>query len=125
MGFEIVTDDFEMRRNLEIEYRVKVFGLLLLPWRSLITEYNPPFCFVDEALKSPYALWRHRHEFRQTARDTAVTDHVDYALPFFPFGEAGHFAVRRQLAQIFGYRQKCLGSLLGGTVIEIREPAIR
>src|SRR3954454_9764538 len=121
MGFQIVSDDHKMREGLEIEYRVRVFGLPLR-WRSVISKYNPPFVFVDEAVKSPYALWRHRHTFRQTEKGTSVSDHVEYALPFSPVGEIGHFAVARQLRQIFRYRQKALAKHLGGRLTEVRPP---
>ncbi len=123
MGFEIVSTDRRMRRGLEIEYRVRVFGLKL-PWKSLISEYGPPDMFVDEALVSPYKLWRHRHTFRETSQGTAVTDHVDYALPLYPLGEIAHPLVRAQLREIFTYRQKALAKYLGD-VVEVSGPVIR
>ena len=115
MGFEIVTSDRQMRQGLEIAYRVRVFGIRM-PWRSLISEYEPPYMFVDEALLSPYKLWRHRHTFEETRRGTIVRDHVDYALPLWPFGEVGHILVRTQLNAIFRFRQRALAQYLGAPV---------
>jgi len=123
MGFQIVSTDRNMRRGLEIEYRVRVFGLNL-PWKSLISAYNPPHMFVDEALVSRYQLWRHRHEFRETTRGTVVTDHVDYALPMSAPGEIAHPMVRAQLNQIFSFRQKALELHLG-KLIDASGPVIR
>jgi ligand-binding SRPBCC domain-containing protein len=123
MGFEIVSTDRNMRRGLEIEYRVKVMGLKL-PWKSLISEYGPPDMFVDEALVSPYKLWRHRHTFRETPKGILVSDHVDYELPLYPLGEIAHPMVKRQLMGIFSFRQKALAKYLG-KVVEVNPPVIR
>jgi ligand-binding SRPBCC domain-containing protein len=113
MGFEILTPDLKMRRGLEIDYRFRWLGLPMT-WRTLITEYKPPFLFVDEALRSPYALWRHRHEFEETADGTLVRDHVDYALPLGIAGRAVHaLVVRKQVEEIFAYRQKKIAELVG------------
>jgi ligand-binding SRPBCC domain-containing protein len=123
MAFTIVSEDREMRRGLEIDYRVRVFGLRM-PWKSLISEYDPPYRFVDEALVSPYRLWYHEHTFRQTEQGTVVRDRVHYALPFFPLGEIAHPMVRRQLLEIFRYRQQTLAQYLG-SIVEFSEPVIR
>jgi len=123
MGFEIVTADRQMRKGLEIGYRVRVLGIPL-PWRSVISEYDPPHFFVDEALISPYKLWRHRHTFEETSRGTIVRDHVDYALPIWPLGEVAHVLVRSQLHIIFSFRQQALAEYLGD-VVEAAGPVIR
>lgn len=44
-----------------IDYKLKLRGLSL-KWRTEITEWNPPFSFTDEALKSPYKQWIHHHK---------------------------------------------------------------
>jgi ligand-binding SRPBCC domain-containing protein len=112
MGFEILTPDLKMREGLEIDFHFRWLGLPL-KWKTLITEYRPPFLFVDEALRSPYALWRHRHEFEESPRGTIVRDHVDYALPFGPLGRTVHAAVvARQVREIFAYRQKRIMELV-------------
>jgi ligand-binding SRPBCC domain-containing protein len=123
MGFEIVSTDRNMRRGLAIEYRVRVFGLTL-PWKSLISEYGPPDMFMDEAVVSPYRLWRHRHTFRETGEGVVVADHVDYALPFYPLGEIAHPMVKRQLTEIFTFRQKAMAQYLG-KIVETKPPVIR
>ena len=115
MGFEILTPDLKMRSGLEIDYRFRWLGLPMT-WRTLITVYEPPHLFVDEALKGPYALWRHRHEFQQTGEGTVVRDHVDYALPLGFLGDIAHaLVVRRQVEQIFAYRQTRIAELIGAS----------
>lgn len=124
LGFRILTPDLKMRKGLEIDYEFRWIGLPMR-WRTLITDYEPPHFFVDEALKSPYVLWRHRHTFRPVARGTAVVDHVDYALPLGTVGVAlNALVVSRQLKAIFSFRQRALAELLGGPATEIREPVV-
>ncbi len=50
-------------------------------------------------------------------------DRVEYALPFGPLGRLAHgLAVRRQLEEIFAYRQKTIAEIFGGAGRE-RKPA--
>ena len=113
LGFEIVSSEPPMRRGAEIEYRIRWAGLPL-SWKTLITEYDPPNLFVDEQIRGPYRLWRHRHMFRAAEGGTEIADRVDYALPLGILGRAAHaLAVRRQLRGIFTYRQKALARMLG------------
>jgi len=83
-----------------------------LSWKTVITEYEPPFLFVDEQAEGPYRLWRHRHTFRPGVEGTEVSDQVDYALPFGWLGRIVHWLiVRNQLERIFTFRQKTLARL--------------
>ena len=77
-------------------------------WVSEITEYEPPYRFVDEQRQGPYALWHHEHRFADAETGgTLITDRVTYALPFGPLGRIAHaLLVRRQLASIFDYRDR-------------------
>ena len=102
-----------MREGAEIEYRIRWMGIPI-SWKTLITAYDPPYSFIDEAVEGPYAFWRHHHIFMEQAEGTLVTDLVDYALPFGLLGHLVHrLVVRRQLRQIFAFRQKALGRILG------------
>jgi ligand-binding SRPBCC domain-containing protein len=123
LGFEILTKGLVMRKGLEIDYRFRWLGLPMT-WRTLITDYEPPFLFEDVALKSPYALWKHRHTFRPAENGTYVGDVVDYALPLGILGQIAHdLVVHKQVKQIFEYRQQALVSMLG-RVTEIQQPVI-
>lgn len=104
----------QMRKGAEIDYQIRWLGLPL-NWKTAITEYEPPFFFVDEQASGPYAYWRHRHTFKPTEYGALVSDAVDYALPLGPLGRLAHsLAVRRQLQGIFDYRQKALADILSG-----------
>ena len=64
------------------EIAVRFFGLLRLHWRGVWREAQNPTRLVDEALQSPFAYWRHRHEFSVLPNGrTQMTDHVSYKFP--------------------------------------------
>jgi ligand-binding SRPBCC domain-containing protein len=116
MRFQITSPGkVEMRRGAEIVYRIRVAGIPL-KWKTVITEYDPPRSFVDEQAAGPYRLWRHRHGFRAAPGGTAVSDRVEYALPFGWIGRAAHAVyVQRQLRRIFDYRTQALARIFSAT----------
>ena len=90
-----------MRRGAQIDYTIRWLGLPV-NWSTLITDYDPPRLFVDQQIRGPYKVWRHRHEFRETAAGTIISDRVDYRLPLGFLGDLAHaLVVRRQLIGIF------------------------
>ena len=103
-----------MRKGTEISYQIRWLGLPL-NWKTVITEYEPPFFFVDEQGSGPYAYWHHRHQFKPSQHGALVSDKLDYALPLGLLGQLAHrVTVRRQLNEIFDYRQKALAEILTG-----------
>lgn len=125
MNFEVETPGrIEMGEGAKIDYAIRWLGLPM-KWRTLITHYQPPHRFIDEQLKGPYTLWRHRHTFTETVEGTLVADQVDYQLPFGVLGRMAHAAiVKRQLLEIFRYRQSKMPELLGVPCRETKAPAI-
>lgn len=115
LNFRITSPErIQMRKGAEIAYQIRWLGLPL-NWKTVITEYEPPFFFVDEQAAGPYAYWRHRHDFKPTEYGALVSDQVDYALPLGPVGWLAHrLVVRRQLEDIFEYRQTALAGILTG-----------
>jgi hypothetical protein len=126
LSFEVTSKErVVMRKGAEIEYTIKWLGLPM-HWKTLIVEYEPPFLFVDEQVKGPYSLWRHRHTFEAAPDGVNVADHVDYALPFGVLGDLAHaLTVGRQLLGIFNYRQEKLKDLLRCETRSIQVPTIR
>jgi len=109
------TERVEMCKDAQIDYVIRWLGIPMR-WRTVITQYEPPHLFVDEEVRGPYRLWRHRHEFEATAEGTLVRDRVDYALPLGILGRAAHgLMVGAQLRGIFAYRQAKLNELFGVT----------
>ena len=114
----------EMRKGAEIDYVIRWLGVPMR-WRTVIAEYDPPHLFVDEQVRGPYPLWRHRHTFETAAEGTLVRDRVDYALPFGVLGRAAHaMLVGAQLRRIFAYRQAKLDELFGVKSRRLLDPLI-
>ena len=102
-------DRIEMRKGAEIEYEIRWAGIPIAGKR-IITEYEPPFFFVDEQVRGPYRYWRHRYSFRPSEGGTVVGDRVEYALPFGWLGRIAHrVAVRKQLRTDFRVPATSLG----------------
>ena len=99
-----------MRPGTLIDYRIRIHGLPLR-WQTEITEWQPPFRFVDVQKRGPYRLWEHTHTFEAQNEGTLCRDAVRYT----PFGGAlmNSLFVRKDIEKIFNYRQKKLASLLG------------
>lgn len=93
-----------MRRGLEIDYRIAVYGLTI-PWRSHIDVWEPGVRFVDRQVVGPYRWWRHEHRFERTALGTRVVDDVEY-VPRLRWLTSS--IVRADLERIFDYRQERL-----------------
>lgn len=115
LNFHIITPQpIAMREGTLIDYQLKLRGFPV-KWKTVISTWNPPFEFVDEALKSPYKQWIHRHTFTETGENqTLIEDEVKYRLPFAPVGNLAHFLVKKELDYIFDFRQK--------RVLEILQP---
>ena len=113
LNFHIVTPQpIEMREGPIINYQLKLRGFPV-NWETVISKWNPPFEFVDEAVKSPYKQWIHRHTFTEIDnKTTLIEDEVKYRLPFAPVGNLAHFIVKKELDYIFDFRQKKVMEIL-------------
>jgi len=113
LNFKILTaQPIDIRKGALIDYQLKLRGLPLT-WKTEISEWNPPYSFIDRAFKSPYKQWIHRHVFTEnTGGGTEIEDIVRYRLPLEPFGDVAHWFVRRELDYIFDYRQKVVAQIL-------------
>jgi ligand-binding SRPBCC domain-containing protein len=112
LGFKIYTPTpIKMEKGTLIDYTIKILGFTF-HWRTLITTYESPICFVDEQLTGPYAFWNHQHTFSEYNEGTLMKDMVHYALPLGYIGILAHeFFVKKQINYIFDYRTKIINDL--------------
>ncbi len=115
LHFQILTPSpVSMHTGSVIDYVITLFGMEM-HWTTMISEYKPPYRFVDVQLRGPYAFWHHAHLFEE-ADDGGVwmTDEVHYALPFDWLGELVHFLwVKKELEHIFNFRAHIVKGFLG------------
>lgn len=111
LNFEVLTPrPVEMHRGLILDYRLRLHGIPI-NWKSEISDWDPPYRFVDQQLQGPYRLWHHLHTFEARDGGTFVRDVVDYAVPG---GWLIHWLlVRKDLERIFTYRRTQLESFFG------------
>lgn len=107
LKFHITTPQpIDIKKGTLIEYQLKLRGIPI-KWKTEITQWNPPYDFVDTALKSPYKQWIHLHTFEENSNgETIMRDKVRYRLPFEPLGDLAHWYVKKELKYIFDYRYK-------------------
>ena len=109
LRFEVITPaPIEMNVGTRIDYRLKLRGVPIR-WQSEITEWNPPYAFVDVQRRGPYRLWRHTHTFDETEDGVIIGDTVEYAV----WGNEliGRFFVRPDIEKIFAYRAEQLDGI--------------
>lgn len=108
----------EMRSGVLIDYKLRLHGWPIR-WRSKISNWKPPYQFVDEQLKGPYRYWHHLHTFDDVDGGTLVRDIVHYAIPL---GFIMHpLLVRRDLTTIFEYRRKTMSTRFTPLVAHVPE----
>lgn len=109
LHFEILTPlPIKMGKNTRIDYSLRLLGLRFL-WKTEITEWQPPYLFIDKQIEGPYRHWEHWHRFERKDQGTVMQDNVRYAVPGFVMAPLGHFFfVRPRLEKIFSYREEAL-----------------
>ncbi|HAN30006.1 MAG TPA: TIGR01777 family protein [Myxococcales bacterium] len=103
---EVVASSGHIRAGAEVHLQMRV-GPLVSRWHARHGVYEPPHHFEDEAVKSPFAFWRHSHHFCTVTEGTSLEDRVRWRLPF-------HRAVswlltpwvQRRLDAMFAFRHR-------------------
>jgi ligand-binding SRPBCC domain-containing protein len=101
-----------MRAGTEIDYQLRIRGFAVR-WRSEITAWEPPQRFVDAQRRGPYRNWVHEHTFEERDGGTLARDHVEYSVWGGPLVD--WLLARRQVREIFTYRERKLRELFGTT----------
>jgi len=116
MGFELLTDDGNLRNGLEVQYRIRPLLGIPMTWTARIDEVVPATRFVDVQLRGPYARWQHTHTFEAIGGGTIVRDEIVYAVRFGPLGDlVNRLVVRGQLTRIFRHRMETIRTIFPGS----------
>jgi len=109
LHFNIITPlPIEMKKGVNIQYRIKLSGIPFY-WKTLISEWNPPYKFADEQLNGPYAVWHHEHIFEEKDGKTIMTDKITYKSKGWVLAPLLHaLFVDKRVKEIFTYREKRL-----------------
>ena len=112
LNFKITTPlPIDMKKGTLIDYKIKLNGISF-KWKTEITDWSPPYRFVDTQLKGPYRVWIHEHIFGSQGNNTIVKDIVSYLPPGWVFEPFIHkLAVKRKLEHIFDYRMEKIKSI--------------
>ncbi len=115
MGFQILSGaDRAMFQGQIIQYIVKPFPGVSTKWVTEITHVREGEYFVDEQRFGPYALWHHKHFIKEIDGGVEMEDLIDYKIPFGILGQLVQpILVKKQLNQIFHYREAKLEELFG------------
>ncbi|NJB70173.1 ligand-binding SRPBCC domain-containing protein [Saonia flava] len=115
MGFNIISGmERPMFPGQIIQYKVSPFKGYTTKWVTEITHVKEGTYFVDEQRFGPYALWHHKHFLNPVEGGTLMEDVIDYKIPFGIIGQLAHpLLVKKQLLEIFNYREQKLQALFG------------
>lgn len=81
-----------------------------LRWIAKIEIVEPPLNggpgrFIDVAMKSPFASWRHEHRMEPTLTGSRLVDTVTYRPPFGILGSiADRLFLKRDIERLFAHR---------------------
>jgi ligand-binding SRPBCC domain-containing protein len=111
LQFRILTPlPIRMHAGALIDYRIRLWGVPVR-WRTEITRWEPPGCFVDRQIRGPYKTWIHLHRFTAQDGGTLMIDEVRYAAPLGLISEP--LFVRPQVERIFDYRSVVMRERFG------------
>ena len=106
LSFKILTPTpIKMEKGALIDYTIKII-VVPIHWRTFISYYDPPFKFVDQQVKGPYAFWHHTHTFKEVEGGVEIKDNVKYAIPMGLLGRFIHaIYIKNDLKKIFAHRK--------------------
>ena len=108
-----------------IEYTIRPFLGIPLYWMTEITHVKGKEYFADEQRYGPYSMWHHQHHFKQIEGGIEMTDIVHYKIPYWILGDIAHkLLVKKQLQEIFRYRQQTVKNLFGEWATEETHEAV-
>lgn len=117
VSFQFLTPlaGIKMYPGMAIQYRVSPFPGFTTDWLTEITQIKEYDYFIDDQRVGPFALWHHQHHFQVIdERHTLAKDILHYQAPLGVLGSlADWLFVRRQVEQIFSYREQAIKDYFG------------
>lgn len=87
--------------------RIRLFGIIPVVWKARISQVTPPYGFTDQAEKSPFKFWRHRHDFIPDGEGTLIRDMIAYIVPFGKLGKlVNKIYVSKDIDSLFAFRHE-------------------
>ena len=108
LGFEILSDlDSNIYPSQIIQYKVTPLPFFKTTWVTEITHIEDYSFFADKQLYGPYALWHHKHFFKEIEGGVQIIDIVDYVPPFGVLGRLiNPIIIKPRILKIFDYRKR-------------------
>ena len=116
MGFDIITPDLpdKMYPGMIIAYKVSPVLGIKMTWVTEITHVQEKSYFVDEQRIGPYSMWHHEHKIEAIEGGVLMSDIISYSPPLGILGKLSNsLFIRKQLKQIFDFREKAIISIFG------------
>ncbi|GAB5525074.1 MAG: hypothetical protein Roseis2KO_29460 [Roseivirga sp.] len=83
-----------------VTWRARHFGI----WQTLtskITEFDPPYRFVDEMVEGAFVHFRHEHKFEAVEGGTLMTDTFAYSVPYGILGSLFDWLILKRYMKRF------------------------
>ena len=114
LSFSILTPTpIPTKAGTLIDYYIKLKGIPFF-WRTMITDWEPPYRFVDQQLKGPYVFWHHEHTFVEKDDHVLMTDRVTYLSPGLVFEPLlDKLFIRPEIEKIWAFRAERFKVLFG------------
>jgi ligand-binding SRPBCC domain-containing protein len=110
VGVEIMNQIPITNKGDLIELKIKQFGVSQI-WKVEIEEMEEPNLIIDFAQKSPFKLFRHRREFRESEKGSYLKDIITLQMPTIL--QPVEFFAQRETEKMFKWRHKKLSELFG------------
>ncbi len=101
-----ISPTFPLRDGAIHEFKTRQFGLWIT-WKARITNVREPYGFTDTAVKSPFKLWVHHHDFIDNDGHCILKDTIHYEMKAGPLGKlANELAIEEKIDSMFKYRHR-------------------
>ncbi len=112
MHFKILSPlPIHIQKGTLIDYKIKVNGIPF-KWKTEISEWEPPYRFIDKQLNGPYNTWIHEHIFEERNGVTHMRDIVHFRSPGWILEPLiNKLFIEKKVRAIFNYREEKLKEL--------------